>query len=306
VFVRGEQIYRDFPSGVIEPEWTPLKVDSKPIAIAWHALNKNTGKLAPENSYQRRNISLRIKNFAIGERGIYSSNDDYSKQQGFAIIDSPENLDWYIGEVHILDNEIIPNTSRKRIEDSPYSRMSIAELRKFYNVLTQKTRVHSTYISAKKHIVDARKTVERFQKNSSDEELDALKKAFQYLETDDKKSKINSQSLVPKEQAKVLSRKELRDERRVLIKEISKILEKKEKPKVSEENKKKVSTLAVETMTPNISLDYDLPLNERIAKPEELFQAVITVVSEVLGEDSEEYKTISQRLENLFQRAGLF
>jgi hypothetical protein len=307
VFVRGEKIYRDFPSGVIEPEWAPIKVDSKTVAVAWYALNKITGKLDIDNNYQRHNISLRIKNFAIGERGGYSSNDEYSKQQGFVVIDSPENLDWYIGEVHTLDNEIIPDTPRKRIEDSAYSRMFISELRKFYNGLTQKTRVHSTYISAQKHIKDAREAVEKFQKDSSNEEnIDAMKKAFQYLEADDKKSGGNRQSLVAKEQSKVLASKELRDERRVLIKKISKILEKKGNIQASEKIKKKVSAPSVEIMTPSVDLDYDIPLREMVAKPEELFQAIITVVSEVLGEDSEEYKTISGRLENLFKRARLF
>jgi molecular chaperone HtpG len=234
VFVRGEQIYRDFPNAVSELEWTPLKIDSKTVAVAWYTLNKTTGKLILENNYQRRNISLRIKNFAVGERGIYSSNDDYSKQQGFVVIDSPENLDWYIGEVHILDNEIIPDTPRKRIQETGYSRLFIAELRQFYNGLALKTRVHSTYISAKNHIRDANEALEKFRKKPSDEEnIDALKKVFQYLETDDKKSKGNRQSLVAKEQATVLARKELRDERRILIKEISKTLEQKVRPKAA-------------------------------------------------------------------------
>jgi hypothetical protein len=306
VFVQGEQIYRDFPSSITELEWDTINIDGRTVAITWYALNRDTGKLEIDNDYQRRNVSLRIKNFTVGERGIYSSNEEYSKQQGFIVIDSPGNLDWYIGEVHILDNEIIPNTPRNRIEDNAYSRMFIAELRKFCGSLTLKTRVHSTYISAKNHIEESKKALERFQKIPSEENRDSIKKVFQLLESDDKKSKGKGQSPVTKEQAKVLASKGLRDERQVLIKQISTILEKGVKVKGAEKVKKKAVAPFVEATVPSVDLDYEALLHDSIAKPEELFQAIVTIIGEVLGEDSEEYKTISERLETLFKKLELF
>jgi hypothetical protein len=184
--------------------------------------------------------------------------------------------------------------------------MFIAELRKFCGSLTLKTRVHSTYISAKNHIEESKKALERFQKIPSEENRDSIKKVFQLLESDDKKSKGKGQSPVTKEQAKVLASKGLRDERQVLIKQISTILEKGVKVKGAEKVKKKAVAPFVEATVPSVDLDYEALLHDSIAKPEELFQAIVTIIGEVLGEDSEEYKTISERLETLFKKLELF
>ena len=302
VFVKGEPIYRDFPNKVIQPEWSEIKIKDRIVAISWHCLNQEPGKLDLDNQYQRRNISLRIKNFAVGERGIYS----LAEHSNFGPIDSPGNLDWYAGEVHILDNEIIPDTPRRRLEDSAYSRMFIEELRKFYNRLTQSTRVHSAFISGKKHIKDAKEALEKFEKNPLEENKYILKKTFDLLEEDEKKSKTTSKSGVAKEQAKVLGRKEIRDERRVLIKRISKTFEKKENLKIPKKITKKPSSSIEEIPVHIPSSDYEMQLLGSISKPEELFQAILNIISEVLEEDSEEYKLISSQIENLFKKLGLF
>jgi hypothetical protein len=312
VSVRGTEIFRDFPSNVSEPEWETIKIGAKKVGIAWYCLNQDSGRLDLSNPYQRRNVSLRIKNFAVGERGVYSANDDYFRQQGFVTIDSPENLDWYIGEVHILDTEIIPDTPRRRLEDDANSRKVIGKLREFYNGLTSATRVHSAYVSGKKHIDDAKKVLTQFKSAESADKKDdkraSLSKLFTFLERDEKKSQADSKSKVEKEKAKALAMPELRDERRALIQEITTVLRKGTQTKTTKKTKKETGT--PKTASGNGADASDMgaesQLAETINNPEMLFQAITKIVSEVLDEDSEEYLEISRQIEKLFKRLGLF
>jgi molecular chaperone HtpG len=311
IYVRGTEVFRDFPSRVSQPEWEPIKVGSKIVAWAWYCLNEGSGQLDTENGNQRRNISLRIKNFAVGERGIYSINDDYSRQQGFVTIDSPENLNWYAGEVHILDTKIIPDTPRRRLEDDAHSRKFIGKLREFYAGITSATRVHSTYISGQKHIADAKKALEELKKGESEKRRNTLSKVFALLETDEKKSVGDSKSKLSQEQARVLATDELREPRQDLLKEIAKALKGGGPSNKSQKGSKKAAS--TRDGSPNTTASASngestdkTQLRELIANPEELFQSITRIIGDVLGEDSSEYKEVSKQIEKLFEREGLF
>ena len=301
IFVKGTQIFRDFPAGVTAPEWREIKVNGKPVALAWYCLdNRDTGGLKLTDAYQRRNFSLRIKNFAIGERGIYSS-DEYGF---FGPLDSPGNLDWYAGEIHIVDNELIPDTPRRRIEDSAYARSFIKELRSFYNDRTQATRVRSAYVSGKKHIEAAQLLLEVVKKNASEANKDALKKSLQLLETDERKSKATNKpkgngkakkaSAVATQQAKVIAKKDVREPRQLLIKNITKVLGTRSKSTASAKGKKTASATSA-------SSEVDISLS----KPEEFLQKILVIIETVLGDDSEEYRQIAVKVERLFKSDGL-
>jgi hypothetical protein len=72
-----------------------------------------------------------VRNIGVGGPGIYSQED--GSQWGIrTTVSSPELLDWYIGEIHILKSDVKPNTPRSELELDADSRRAIGLIRDFY------------------------------------------------------------------------------------------------------------------------------------------------------------------------------
>lgn len=325
IFLKGKQVFRDYSKKVNVPRYKELDVDGNVIAVGWACINSNTGKL-DENGSERRNISLRVKNFAVGERGIYSKNDERWRQLGFENIGSPEHLDWYAGEVHVLDNEIIPNTPRTELEDSYRARQFIGTLRQYYDELTTDVRVHSEKVNAEKDIQEAKDLVEKLKtvevaKLDQSKALDwerKVSKILQDLKDDDslatrKIAKSGGASkLMQKKVKSALSVKQLRDDRGMLIAKLNPyVRELRAKLGINEPNNQAEIPKGSKRRTPTRSSEPSLPLpaakaNDRSQKDgDALLQAIIKVIENILGVESEDYAKICSQIEELFHKRGL-
>lgn len=136
--INGEPVFRRFPSDteIKEPEFrflTDLK--NRQVAFAWIAETKRTGqRKAIEVNYKQgevNNFAVRIKNFAVGNRGLYASPQD--------VLDF-DNLDWYVGEIYITDIDIKPDTNRRSFQRSFKSDDVISSLKKFYTTVATSAR----------------------------------------------------------------------------------------------------------------------------------------------------------------------
>jgi len=136
--INGESVFRRFPSDteIKEPEFKNLLDDEKrPVAFAWVAETKRTGqRKAIEVNYKQgevNNFAVRIKNFAVGNRGLYASPQD--------VLDI-DNLDWYVGEIYIMDIDIKPDTNRRSFQRSFKSDDVIRALKRFYTTVATSAR----------------------------------------------------------------------------------------------------------------------------------------------------------------------
>jgi len=321
IYLEGTEVFRDFPTAVSAARYKELEVNGNLVAFAWACINNETGKLSV-NGLQRRNISLRVKNFAVGTPGIYSENAERWRQLGFDNMDSPPNLDWYAGEVHVLENDIIPNTPRSELEESHRTRQFIGKLREYYNELTTDVRVHSEKVNADKDLKSARQLIDKLQgiDISAIDQSEAhglerkVSETLKDLQDDEKlatrkitKTEGASKPL-QKKIKEVLSRKPMRDERAISIGTLERI--KKElhtklgikdasptenKPNTSTKSKsKKGSPKPDEAPSDTAGQQPDAKDSERF------LQAIIKIVEDILGVESEEYQKICSLLEDLF------
>jgi hypothetical protein len=138
--INGEPIFRRFPSDaeIKEPEFVYLNLaedENRSVAFAWVAETKRTGqRKAIEVNYkigEVNNFAVRIKNFAVGNRGLYASPQD--------ILDF-DNLDWYVGEIYITDVDIKPDTNRRSFQRSFNSDDVIRAMKKFYTTVATSAR----------------------------------------------------------------------------------------------------------------------------------------------------------------------
>lgn len=142
--INGVQVYRRFqPVSEIKPPERHVIVDDlgRQVAIAWLCeTNRRSPKIALKVSPEKgwvRNFAVRVKNFTIGERGLYANQD----------VMDPGNLDWFVGEVYITDNSIKPDTPRTDFQPGPRHDAVIMALRKFYTSVALRARGWSTQVN---------------------------------------------------------------------------------------------------------------------------------------------------------------
>jgi hypothetical protein len=132
ILIDGEEAFREFPDTEYGFKTEILKRDKVEYARAWYCSGKAT--LRPDSSNQIRNFRLRVKNFAVGEPGIYSASDGqpYGVSSDYARLQSPIHLQWHCGELHVTNPEVTPNTPRRELEPSRLAINTIELIRAFY------------------------------------------------------------------------------------------------------------------------------------------------------------------------------
>jgi hypothetical protein len=142
--INGVQVYRHFqPVSEIKPPECHAIMDDlgRQVAIAWLCeTNRRSPKIALKVSPEKgwvRNFAVRIKNFTIGERGLYANQD----------VMDPGNLDWFVGEIYITDNSIKPDTKRTDLQPGPRHDAVIRALRKFYTSVALRARGWSAQVN---------------------------------------------------------------------------------------------------------------------------------------------------------------
>lgn len=105
-----------------------MKITEK---IWWASGNKSL--TTDESKFQFRNFRLRVRNFAVGGFGIYDDEDASSLGLiKMRTLGSRTHLNWHVGEIHITNPDVRPDTPRNSFELDSSARRTIESIRSFY------------------------------------------------------------------------------------------------------------------------------------------------------------------------------
>ena len=115
ILVEGEELFKNPANSnpiLDHPAIVPIKSEDLILAVAWF-LNTGTNKKIKNGS-----ITFRKSNFRVGDTSLVFANSNV------------DNKGWQIGEIHVLNKNIVENASRDSFEASS------SELNKLYAALT--------------------------------------------------------------------------------------------------------------------------------------------------------------------------
>ena len=182
IMLGTDEVFKSFPTdGMLDPERKILCADDgTEVARAWWCAASERAPTLKGNEY--RGFSLRVKNFAVGPHSIY---DDQRSDLGLfkmRELGSPAKLERCVGEIHITNDKIVPDTPRNRLEFDALARQAIEAIRAFYAERIAQASALSTFNSN-------RKTLEEIQAAVASGQAD-LEKLSEYR---DKLKKIGDQ-----------------------------------------------------------------------------------------------------------------
>ncbi|MFI5461335.1 MAG: ATP-binding protein, partial [Isosphaerales bacterium] len=151
IVLDGTTLERRLPENLSAFESTPLKIGDQVVAIAWKVHNPDaTGEIVNLIDEEEHNlagpaIQLTKLNVPIGPKRLYN---DQHVREGL--------LDWYVGEVHILAPDILPNASGDGLRSGTAKDAFIPVLRGFYRQLEQEAEKKSQRISLRRNLRNAK------------------------------------------------------------------------------------------------------------------------------------------------------
>jgi hypothetical protein len=174
ILVEGGEAFRQFPSGLQPPEFVTLKKDGEEYAFAWYCTGDRS--ITPKG-FEYRNFRLRIYNIAVGPAGIFDDEDG----SGFGIgrkirLGSSTHLNWHVGEIHIINPDIKPDTPRTSLELDALSRRAVEEIRSFYEDRIAESRARASFNTHRKTIETCEQKLDQPEPLDVNEARDLLNK----------------------------------------------------------------------------------------------------------------------------------
>lgn len=169
--IDNDPVYRRFPNPKViqAPEFVEIFTETKPprkIGVAWvsetrRAEGSKRGVIDISDGGVR-NIAIRVKNFVVGDRGRYSEEQ----------VKDANNLEWYVGEVYIVDPEIRPDTNRSGFHPDAGFNDVVQALRKFYTSTASGARALSNQLSVLQKCTQAKNIIEEIRRLFSQQAID--------------------------------------------------------------------------------------------------------------------------------------
>lgn len=146
--INNDPVYRRFPTekDIKLPERHEIRDDDgRQVAVAWVSETNRQGstKVLDANSGLPRNFAVRIKNFAVGRRGLNSERGTLYGQE----VSDRDNLDWYVGEIYVTDTDIRPDSNRRNLQPSARHDAVVRAIRRFYNSTALRARAWSLQVT---------------------------------------------------------------------------------------------------------------------------------------------------------------
>ena len=107
ILYNGRQFLKPIVKNLVSPIFYTLSKDGKEYGFMWVLFNKKTKAITNENV---AGLIFKVKNFSIGDRNKWSILFPRARPKGY---------EWFTGEVHITNPNIIPDASRTDFEYSP-------------------------------------------------------------------------------------------------------------------------------------------------------------------------------------------
>ncbi len=133
--LNGENPYKPFPENYTGPEYEPVflndEEDAPLIAYCWYCGHAEKGQFDhKENS----GLIYRIRNFAVGDRHLTRKT---------LWTATPERAFYFFGEIHVLDEGIIPSSDRTDFEDNEARTILFQRCRRIAQVLSKRAGTES-------------------------------------------------------------------------------------------------------------------------------------------------------------------
>jgi hypothetical protein len=109
LILNGSPVFKNFFPNCLEPEFDPILFDDKKpevLAFYWYCQNAGKGQYDPKDL---AGLTFRVKNISVGD-GRLSRKMLWKS--------TPERAPYFFGEIHILDDDVIPSSDRTDFEDN--------------------------------------------------------------------------------------------------------------------------------------------------------------------------------------------
>lgn len=186
VIFEAKTLERRLPEKIVNIVTEKLKIGGKVAAIAWAADDPTASRevsrhIDDDHHLSKPSIQLMKLNVPIGQKGLFSEN----VRSGI--------LDWYVGEVHILAPDVLPNAGGDGLRDGSGRDAFVAEVQAFYTVLEEAAEKKSERLSLAKHFRKAQEAARRLQEGDltpvqETQEKAKVGKAVEIFETLGKRS----------------------------------------------------------------------------------------------------------------------
>lgn len=157
--INSTPVYRRFPSAkFIQRPTKEIILDSKrrQVAVAWVCETRREGSkkgVIDTSDGSVSNFAIRIRNFSLGVRGLYSDEGTTD----------PQNLEWYVGEIYITDPNVRPDTNRSKFQSNERYDEAVQAIRKFYTSTALRARGLSAQLSAQRKCQEAREKINELE-----------------------------------------------------------------------------------------------------------------------------------------------
>lgn len=133
--LNGEPVFKNFFPNCLEPEFDPILFDdNKPevLAFGWYCQNAAKGQFEPK---ELAGLTFRVKNIAVGDGQL-------SRKMLWKY--TPERALYFFGEIHVLDDEVIPSSDRTDFEDNKARTRLAARCARIASILNKKAEAKAT------------------------------------------------------------------------------------------------------------------------------------------------------------------
>lgn len=300
--VKDVEIFKRFPENATDPVFITLKRDDDELAFVWYCRSQTVRSFSLSEG---SNFRLRVRNIGLGGPGIYSQES--GSHWGVSnTISSPELLDWYFGEIHILDSNVKPNTPRSELELDANSRRAITRIRDFYEERITFRRANSDVNSHLKQISNTKDAISKdtpFTEDAAARLLKDMNKYESLLKPPTPKTKLTD---IEAEKRKILKQMEANDpdiakNRREVIEFLEKVA-----PSAQKGKKGKASKSTKETREESAASNgRDASVGDVIVDYEKIFADIVVAIEKHLEGQEDLASKLAEAVEDVFKRYGL-
>lgn len=300
ILVEGGEVFKQFPADVSPPKSIGLTRDGQEFGKAWYCTNRK-GRSFPgptARDFRYRGFRLRIRNFAVGREGIY----DDENASGFGIntmvnLRSAPHLNWHVGEIHLTNPDLRPDTPRSSLELDSLARSAIITIRSFYDDRIADSRALSEFNSCHRELAEAEGILAGTTAEPADAAalLEALKKQDASIRSRQPTDKVK------KKLRELLLRREYKDRLRKTIRVLGTKVPGATAGKVV--TNPPVANPRTSSKSPAKTASGGSTIN--LPDFETLLSDIFNAIKSKLGDEDELYAEICEEIQKVFKSEGL-
>lgn len=304
ILVEEGEVFKTFPSELEEFHVTSLVRDGEEYGRVWWCSGHRS---LPTRNFEHRSFRLRIRNFAVGGVGIYDDEDG----SVYGIVNmktlrTPSHLNWHVGEIHITNPEIRPDTPRSALELDTISRRAIEAVRSFYEDRIADSRALSEFNTCRREVEKSEELLE----DGDGLDVALAQELLQKLKEQDEKVRSRQPAdKVKRRLRELLSRREYKKRLRSQITLLERRLPKKAaaSPKEQASNGKATGSKSQAESKTSEQQPSGQPADTTLLAVdfEELLSDVFAAVKSKIGDEDELYPEVCEAIQKVFVEKGL-